>query len=88
MLYLLFGALNRRSHGVVHSAQMRPKTPKSVVPFHHLLRSGLTCSNVGALFRYPPCKITIPPQWVRRIKETVCAVRWIEIIQWIALSSF
>ena len=41
---------------MVHSAQMRPKTPKSVVPFYHLLRPGLSCSNVGALFRYPPCE--------------------------------
>ena len=41
---------------MVHSAQMRPKTPKSVVPFHHLLRPGLSCSNVGILYHYPPCK--------------------------------
>ena len=49
MSYLLFGTLNKRSQGVVHSAQMRPKTPKSVVPFYHLLIPGLSCSDVGIL---------------------------------------
>lgn len=60
MSYLLFGASNRMSHGAVHSAQMRPKTPKSVVSFHHLLRPGLSCSKVGTFYRYPPCKSDYP----------------------------
>ena len=89
MLYLLFVALNRRSHGVVHSAQMRPKTPKSVVPFHHLLRSGLTSSNVGALFRYPPCKsLSRRSGYAASRKLFALSGAGIEIIQWIALSSF
>ena len=88
MSYLLFGALNRRSQGVVHSAQMRPKTPKSVVPFYHLLRPGLSCSDVGILHRYPPCKLLSRRSGYAASRKLFGLSGGERLIQWIALSSF